>query len=111
MTEVGTILDAVAEDVESRFAGYEPADVRSITYTVYADWRGHDAVRFRIILADRPGHELHEAIELEEIDDALVKESRSRGIARIPYTEFATESEHAESVDDGGMCTSPGPQV
>ena len=111
MTDEAAIIDVVVEDVQKRFSGYQAADVRSIAYTLYVDSTGDDAVRFRIILADRADNELHDAMELEKIDDVLAKEIRARGIERIPYTEFATETEDAWSDDEGDFSASTGPQT
>jgi hypothetical protein len=111
MIDEGAILDAVVENVQRKFAGYGPADVRSITYTLYVDSTGDDAVRFRIILADRPDNELHDAMELRKIDDALAEAIRSKGLERIPYADFATETEDSETDDDGEFSASPGPQA
>ncbi len=68
-------------------------------------------MRFSVILADRSDDKLHDPLELETIDEALAEELRSKGNERIPYTEFATETENAALNDEGHFPASPGPQA
>ena len=111
MDDENAILDSIVARVEKKFAGKHAGEVRSISYKLYVDSTDDDAVRFRVILANRPDDELHDPAELQVIDDALAQELRSRGIERIPYAEFATESEDASSNDGGDLSASPGHQA
>lgn len=94
MNHTKETIEEIANDVKRRFCGGERPEVRRIDVELYVDSTGDDAIRFRIMLADKKDPDATYTLdELEPIDKALADAIRDKDIARIPYTEFGTESE------------------